>query len=128
LPSLRTASIRGSDPRTPKRPADRRHLFNPVTGKRYHGINVLIPGMDISRLCRCSVTIIPNLFKATMNLPRTLETLHFVSVNDFDARISSRKCTQSFQARAAASGSRVIPALWSDSGLESPGEVARIAG
>jgi len=63
-----------------------------------------------------------------MKPPRKLETFHFVSVDEFYARISSREGTQSFQASAAASGSSVIPATWADAGLESPGEVACIAG
>jgi len=52
----------------------------------------------------------------------------FVSVNEFYVRISSREGTQPFQAYAAASSSRAIPAMWADTGLERPGEVACIAG
>ena len=57
-----------------------------------------------------------------------LETFRFVSVDQSYTRISSREGTQSFQADAAASGSGVIPATGSDAGLESPREVACIAG
>ena len=63
-----------------------------------------------------------------MKLPRELERLRLVSINEFYARISSRKDTQSFEGDAAASGSGVIPAAWADAGFESPGEVACIAG